>query len=116
MKDKLDNLENLKESEFSDLLKKVNFTDDENNPKYDEDGDLIKKEFANEDKKLNLGKYIAISTGFIYTLSAPVILLLVIYYLLEKYVLLRRAPMLLIFFIIIGLITGYWSLFKEIRK
>lgn len=109
MKDKLDNLHKLKDSEFEDLIKSYNLK--EKDDEYDEDNDKLKKI-----KKENFTKYLAHATGFIYTLISPSILLLIIYYILVKYYFHEKKPVLLITLIILGIITGYWSLFKEFNN
>ena len=76
---------------------------------FDEDG--------HEKKKIKISKftkYFTTATGFIYTLTAPCILLVTIYYILVKYYFFKSKPVLLIILIVLGILTGYWSLFKEI--
>lgn len=109
MKDKLDNLTKLKDSEFEQLVREYRLEEDLD--EYDEDNDKKKKI---ESEKFT--KYLAHATGFIYTLTAPIILLLMIYYILTKYYFHIKKPVLLISLIILGIITGYWSLFKEFNN
>lgn len=109
MKKKLDDdLKKLNDSEFSDLVESISFLPkDEKN--FDEDG--------HEKKKIKISKftkYFTTATGFIYTLTAPCILLVTIYYILVKYYFFKSKPVLLIVLIVLGILTGYWSLFKEI--
>lgn len=108
MDKKFDNLHKLKDSEFADLIENTKFVEQEES-KYDEDGD--EKKAVNKTK---LARYISTATGFIFTLSSPCILLLCIYYILRKYCFHKSRPGILIFLIVLGIFTGYWSLFKEI--
>lgn len=70
----------------------------------------------NKDKKNNFARFLSIALGYTYTLTAPVVLMVIIYYLLVKFNILDRNDVLLIVMILVGLISGYWSLFKEINK
>lgn len=86
----------------------------------DEDGDEIREEFMHEDKKIEkkdskLHKYISFATGFVYTILAPILFLLAIYFTLEKYIGFKRSEVTIIALIFIGLLTGYWMLFKDIK-
>lgn len=107
MEDKFDNLNKLKDSELEDLIKNYSLND-ENKNDYDDDKDKKK-----EIKKDNFAKQLSYATGFIYTLISPVVLLLIIYYVLTRYCFHKKMPILLIVLIILGIVTGYWALFKE---
>lgn len=109
MKDKLDDLTKLKDSEFEELVKSYKLEKDLE--EYDEDNDKKKKI-----KPEKITRYLAHAMGFIYTLTAPTILLLMIYYVLTKYYFHNKKPVLLISLIVLGIITGYWSLFKEFNN
>lgn len=109
MKDKLDDLTKLKDLEFEELVKSYKLEKDLE--EYDEDNDKKKKI-----KPEKITRYLAHATGFIYTLTAPTILLLMIYYVLTKYYFHNKKPVLLISLIVLGIITGYWSLFKEFNN
>lgn len=106
-KQNFDELHKLKDSEFGELIESVSFS----NKKSDEKLKEIKK----SKKKKSFSKYFITATNFTYILISPLILLLIIYYFLTKYVLYRHSNILLIIFIILGIISGYWSLFKEIK-
>ncbi|WP_067140869.1 AtpZ/AtpI family protein [Oceanivirga salmonicida] len=64
----------------------------------------------------SFAKYFSLATGFIYTITAPMILMLLLYLFISKYILLRKSDILLIVMLFLGLISGYWSLFKEINN
>ncbi len=66
------------------------------------------------DKKF--AKYFAIATNYVYTLTAPIILMLAIYHVITKYVMHRESKMLLVIMLILGIISGYWTLFQELKK
>lgn len=120
-------LEDMKEFEFSELLSKTKFRSIKEEKEFrensglDEDGDEIREEFIEnknekKHKENKLHKYISFATGFAYTILAPVILLLGIYFILERIFRFQRNELVIIFLVLLGLVTGYWTLFKDINK
>ena len=127
-------LHEMKEFEFSELLENTKFTSVEeerkNNSKtyldtgIDSDGDEIrddilekerlKENFKKKDSKLH--KYLSFATGFAYTIISPVLLLLGIYFALQRIIGFKSNDLVIILLIFLGIITGYWTLFKDINK
>ena len=76
----------------------------------------------NENEKKNrkrnnkLIKYFALATNMVYTLSVPVLLMLGFYMLLKRYLFKTDQPLVLIVFLIIGAVSGYWSLIKQVNN
>ncbi|CAM3067996.1 hypothetical protein [Streptobacillus ratti] len=117
------NIEDMKEFEFSELLSKTKFnsTIEESNINkgIDEDGDEIREEFIDNHKverNSKLRKYLSFATGFAYTILSPVILLLGIYFLAENIISFKRNELVIILLILLGILTGYWTLYKDIKK
>ena len=124
----------MKEFEFSELLENTKFTSVEeerqNNSKtyldtgVDSDGDEIrddilekerfKENFKKKDSKLH--KYLSFATGFAYTIISPVLLLLGIYFALQRVIGFKSNDLVIILLIFLGIVTGYWTLFKDINK
>lgn len=109
-------IEDMKDYEFSEYIEKLNKKND--NKTYDEQGDEIKEDIVNmrKKKKANLAKYITFATGFAYTITAPVLLLLGIYFSLQKLYNFQTNEITIIILIFLGIITGYWNLYKDIKK
>jgi hypothetical protein len=127
-------LHEMKEFEFSELLENTKFTSVEeerqNNSKtyldtgVDSDGDEIrddilekerfKENFKKKDSKLH--KYLSFATGFAYTIISPVLLLLGIYFALQRVIGFKSNDLVIILLIFLGIVTGYWTLFKDINK
>ena len=76
----------------------------------------------NENEKKNrkrnnkLIKYFALATNMVYTLSVPVLLMLGFYMLLKKFLFKTDQPIVLVIFLVIGAVSGYWSLIKQINN
>ena len=76
----------------------------------------------NENEKKNrkrnnkLIKYFARATNMVYTLSVPVLLMLGFYMLLKKFLFTTDQPIVLVIFLVIGAVSGYWSLIKQINN
>lgn len=126
-------IEDLKEFEFSELLSNTKFESVEDERKrlsqsyletgIDEDGDEIREDIIEDEKKRNsytkknkLHKYLSFATGFAYTILSPVILLLGIYFVLERMIGFKRSELTIIILIFLGILAGYWTLFKDIKK
>ena len=109
-KQDLDNIHKLKDSEFTNLLHSISFKSKKNK---DKESDNLKEKKLKKDNSFK--KNLTLATNYIYLLISPLILLLSIYYILVKYVFNRQMNTLLIFLIFLGLFTGYWSIFKQIR-
>ena len=127
-------LHEMKEFEFSELLENTKFTSVEeerqNNSKtyldtgVDSDGDEIrddilekerfKENFKKKDSKLH--KYLSFATDFAYTIISPVLLLLGIYFALQRVIGFKSNDLVIILLIFLGIVTGYWTLFKDINK
>ena len=73
------------------------------------------KELQNR-KNNKLMKYFALATNMVYILSLPILLMLGFYLLLKKYFFKTDQPLVLIIFLIIGAISGYWSLIKQVNN
>ena len=127
-------LHEMKEFEFSELLENTKFTSVEEERKnksqtyldtgIDSDGDeirddilekeRIKENFKKKDSKLH--KYLSFATGFAYTIISPVLLLLGIYFALQRVIGIKSNDLVIILLIFLGIVTGYWTLFKDINK
>ena len=76
----------------------------------------------NENEKKNrkrnnkLIKYFALATNMVYTLSVPVLLMLGFYMLLKKFLFKTDQPIVLVIFLVIGAVSVYWSLIKQINN
>lgn len=76
----------------------------------------------NENEKKNrkrnnkLIKYFALATNMVYILSVPVLLMLGFYMLLKKFLFKTDQPVVLVIFLVIGAVSGYWSLIKQINN
>lgn len=73
------------------------------------------KELQNR-KNNKLIKYFALATNMVYILALPILLMLGFYLLLKKYLFKTDQPLVLIIFLIIGAISGYWSLIKQVNN
>lgn len=73
------------------------------------------KELQNR-KNNKLMKYFALATNMVYILALPILLMLGFYLLLKKYLFKTDQPLILIIFLIIGAISGYWSLIKQVNN
>ena len=73
------------------------------------------KELQNR-RNNKLMKYFALATNMVYILSLPILLMLGFYLLLKKYFFKTDQPLVLIIFLIIGAISGYWSLIKQVNN
>lgn len=72
------------------------------------------KSVKNKESKIKLLRYFAIASNFGYTLVSPIILMLGLYLLVEK-ITGKKHPLILIVFLILGVTTGYWMLYKQIK-
>ena len=76
----------------------------------------------NENEKRNrkrnnkLIKYFALATIMVYILSVPVLLMMGFYMLLKKFLFKTDQPIVLVVFLVIGAVSGYWSLIKQINN
>lgn len=61
-------------------------------------------------------KYFALATNMVYILALPILIMLGFYMLLKKYLFKTDQPIVLIIFLILGAISGYWSLIKQINN
>lgn len=73
------------------------------------------KELQNR-RNNKLMKYFALATNMVYILALPILLMLGFYLLLKKYLFKTDQPLILIIFLIIGAISGYWSLIKQVNN
>ena len=73
------------------------------------------KELRNR-KNNKLMKYFALATNMVYILALPILLMLGFYLLLKKYLFKTDQPLVLIVFLIIGAVSGYWSLIKQVNN
>lgn len=73
------------------------------------------KELKNK-KNSKLMKYFALATNMVYILALPILIMLGFYLLLKKYLFKTDQPLVLIVFLIIGAISGYWSLIKQVNN
>ena len=69
------------------------------------------KELKNR-KNSKLMKYFALATNMVYILALPILIMLGFYLLLKKYLFKTDQPL----FLIIGAISGYWSLIKQVNN
>ena len=76
----------------------------------------------NKDKEIKnkrnnkIMKYFALATNMVYILALPILIMLGFYLLLKKYLFKTDQPLVLIVFLIIGAISGYWSLIKQVNN
>jgi len=77
--------------------------------------DNAEKELKNR-KNSKLMKYFALATNMVYILALPILIMLGFYLLLKKYLFKTDQPIVLIIFLILGAISGYWSLIKQINN
>lgn len=61
-------------------------------------------------------KYFALATNMVYILALPILLMLGFYMLLKKYLFKTDQPLVLVVFLIIGAVSGYWSLIKQVNN
>ncbi len=61
-------------------------------------------------------KYFALATNMVYILALPILIMLGFYMLLKKYLFKTDQPIVLIIFLIIGAVSGYWSLIKQVNN
>ena len=61
-------------------------------------------------------RYFALATNMVYILALPILIMLGFYLLLKKYLFKTDQPIVLIIFLILGAISGYWSLIKQINN
>lgn len=61
-------------------------------------------------------RFLTISSDFTYTLVAPIILMVGLYYFFSKYVFHAENKLILIIMILLGLVSGYVSLYKRIKE
>ena len=61
-------------------------------------------------------KYFARATNMVYILALPILIMLGFYLFLKKYLFKTDQPIVLIIFLILGAISGYWSLIKQINN
>ena len=84
----------------------------------------IKKKLGrhNKDKEIKnkrnnkIMKYFALATNMVYILSMPILIMLGFYMLLKKYLFKTDQPIILVIFLILGAVSGYWSLIKQINN
>ena len=73
------------------------------------------KELKNR-KNNKIMKYFALATNMVYILALPILIMLGFYILLKKYLFKTDQPIVLIVFLIIGAVSGYWSLIKQVNN
>jgi len=73
------------------------------------------KELKNR-RNNKLMKYFALATNMVYILALPILIMLGFYLLLKKYLFKTDQPLVLIIFLIIGAVSGYWSLIKQVNN
>ena len=73
------------------------------------------KELKNR-KNSKLMKYFALATNMVYILALPILIMLGFYMLLKRYLFKTDQPLVLIVFLIIGAVSGYWSLIKQVNN
>ncbi|WP_156298960.1 hypothetical protein [Streptobacillus canis] len=118
------NIEEMKDYEFSELLSKTKFNvsveeEKANNRSVDEDGDEVREEYVDPKiapAKSKLSRYLSFATGFVYTILAPIILLLTIYFVTQKKFGFEKNDLVIIGLILLGILTGYWTLYNDIKK
>lgn len=64
--------------------------------------------------KFKMMRYFAVASNFGYKLVSPIILMLGLYLLIEKMTG-EKHPIILIIFLLLGIITGYWMMYKQIK-
>ena len=109
-----------KENEITDEKKTVQAKEEKQKQKIFE----IEKKLGrhNNEKELKnrrnnkLMKYFALATNMVYILALPVLIMLGFYLLLKKYLFKTDQPIVLIIFLIIGAVSGYWSLIKQVNN
>ncbi|NWO18601.1 AtpZ/AtpI family protein [Leptotrichia sp. oral taxon 223] len=109
-----------KENEITDEKKTVQAEEKKQKQKIFE----IEKKLGrhNNEKELKnrrnnkLMKYFALATNMVYILALPVLIMLGFYLLLKKYLFKTDQPIVLIIFLIIGAVSGYWSLIKQVNN
>lgn len=74
------------------------------------------KDIKQMKKQKKFMKYFLLVTNMVYLLTVPILAMIGFYILLKKSVFKEEKPLVLIIFIILGVITGYWSLIKELMK
>ena len=120
----------------------MNFENEKNNLENNNDKDLTNEKIIDEEEKRKqrlfeiekklgrhnnekelqnrrnnkLMKYFALATNMVYILALPILLMLGFYLLLKKYLFKTDQPLVLIIFLIIGAISGYWSLIKQVNN
>ncbi len=80
--------------------------------KNNEETDEEKKKRTSLSKML---RYYSIGTNFGYTLISPIIIMLFFYVIIEKFTH-KKHPIILIIFLLLGIISGYWALYKQIKS
>ena len=73
-------------------------------------------EKKNQKRNNKIIKYFALATNMVYILALPILIMLGFYLLLKKYLFKTDQPLVLIVFLIIGAISGYWSLIKQVNN
>jgi hypothetical protein len=73
------------------------------------------KELKNK-RNNKLMKYFALATNMVYILALPILIMLGFYLLLKRYLFKTDQPLVLIIFLIIGAVSGYWSLIKQVNN
>lgn len=109
-----------KENEITDEKKTIQAEEEKQKQKIFE----IEKKLGrhNNEKELKnrrnnkLMKYFALATNMVYILALPVLIMLGFYLLLKKYLFKTDQPIVLIIFLIIGAVSGYWSLIKQVNN
>lgn len=73
------------------------------------------KEIKNK-RNSKIMKYFALATNMVYILALPILIMLGFYMLLKRYLFKTDQPLVLILFLIIGAVSGYWSLIKQVNN
>ena len=73
------------------------------------------KEIKNR-KNNKIMKYFALATNMVYILALAILIMLGFYLLLKRYLFKTDQPIVLIIFLIIGAVSGYWSLIKQVNN
>ena len=120
----------------------MNFENEKNNLENNNDKDLTNEKIIDEEEKRKqrlfeiekkLGrhndekelqnkrnstvmKYFALATNMVYILALPILIMLGFYMLLKRYLFKTDQPLVLIVFLIIGAVSGYWSLIKQVNN
>lgn len=100
---KYNDLEELKEEEFDILLEDFKI-------------DKFEKIDDKEMNKKGYQSFFAIALNFTYIILSPIILLVSIYYVIIKKYNLKFNSKIFIILIFLGLVSGYWNLYKELKK